>query len=112
MDNSEINKKLIDITFGNTIREYRENKEYTQAQLAELIGVSTKYISKIETGARRLSTENLIKCMEVLEFTPNTLYNQLIKNSIIKKQLELSNELNKLSEDKLNFILKMIKELK
>lgn len=35
---------------GNTIRRLREEKALTQTQLAELIGVSSKAVSKWETG--------------------------------------------------------------
>lgn len=35
---------------GNTIRQLRENRSLTQAELAEKIGVSSKTVSKWETG--------------------------------------------------------------
>lgn len=35
---------------GNVIRELREKKKYTQAELAELLNVSDKSVSKWETG--------------------------------------------------------------
>lgn len=35
---------------GNTIRQLREGKKLTQAELAESIGVSSKTVSKWETG--------------------------------------------------------------
>lgn len=35
---------------GNTIKELREKKGYTQRQLAEILCVSDKTISKWETG--------------------------------------------------------------
>lgn len=35
---------------GNTIRELRERKGYTQKQLAQLVCVSDKTVSKWETG--------------------------------------------------------------
>ena len=35
---------------GNTIKELRENRKLTQAELAEKIGVSSKTVSKWETG--------------------------------------------------------------
>lgn len=35
---------------GNTIRQLRENRNLTQAELAEKIGVSSKTVSKWETG--------------------------------------------------------------
>lgn len=43
---SEINKE----EFGEKVAEYRKKKGYTQKELAELLGVSNKAVSKWETG--------------------------------------------------------------
>ncbi len=39
----------------NHIRKFREEKGWTQRQLAEIIGVTTDQVSKLERGQRRLS---------------------------------------------------------
>jgi transcriptional regulator with XRE-family HTH domain len=57
----------IKVKFGKRLRKFRRNKDVTQEQLAELIGVSADFISQIERGLRSPSFENLQKLSEVLE---------------------------------------------
>lgn len=62
---NDMNRKLI----GNRIKDLRKKKHLTQFQLAELIDVSTVYVSYIENGKRQLSLDNLINIANVLEVT-------------------------------------------
>ena len=39
-----------DVRLGNRLREWRSEKELTQAQLAQLVGVSRKTINTVENG--------------------------------------------------------------
>ncbi|HEY4342540.1 MAG TPA: helix-turn-helix transcriptional regulator [Steroidobacteraceae bacterium] len=39
-----------DVRLGNRLREWRAQKELTQAQLAQLAGVSRKTINTVENG--------------------------------------------------------------
>ena len=53
---------------GKKIKKIREQQNITQEQLAELLGVSSAYISKIERGKTTLSLgtlSNLCTCLEV-----------------------------------------------
>lgn len=50
--------------------------------------------------------------MDTLGITPNLLYKDFISNSSLKKHLELSEKIEKLSPEKIDFVLKMINELK
>ncbi|WP_373262260.1 helix-turn-helix domain-containing protein [Hungatella hathewayi] len=61
----EINRKIV----GNRIKELRKKKYLTQYQLAELVDVSSVYVSYVENGKRQLSLDNLIKIANVLEVT-------------------------------------------
>lgn len=110
--NKEVDNNIINKIFGNIIQDFRIKNKLTQEQLAERIGISTKYMSKVETGIRGLSSSKLIKCIEILGIVPNTLYKQLINNDSVSKQLEISEELNSLPNDKLEFIIKVIKDMK
>lgn len=112
MNMKEIDNNFINKIFGNIIQDSRIKNNLTQEQLSEKIGVSTKYMSKVETGIRGLSSQKLIKCMEILSIAPNTLYKQLINNNSILRQLEISEEINSLPNDKLEFIMKIIKDMK
>lgn len=112
IENKELDNNFINKILGNVIQDFRIKNNLTQEQLAEKLDVSTKYMSKVETGIRGLSSPKLIKCMEILSITPNKLYKQLINNNSILKQLEISEELNSLPNDKLDFIIKIINDVK
>lgn len=56
--------------YGMTIREYREKKGMTQAQLADVwprsggeVGVSTDYVSLVETGKKHLVDPYTLRCL-------------------------------------------------
>ena len=58
---------------GRRIRELRRQKNMTQAQLAELTGVSTSFVGHIERGTRILSIETFAHFCTALEAEPNDL---------------------------------------
>ena len=58
--------KLIDFfVIARNIKRRRKKLGLTQEQFAELVGVSTKYISKIETAVKHPSLRLLDKCAEI-----------------------------------------------
>jgi len=58
---------------GLQIRRYRRRKNLTQAELAEMIGVSTSFIGHIERGTRVLSLETFVQLCTALNTDPNSL---------------------------------------
>ena len=52
---------------GARIKEARLRKHLSQAQLAELLGLTPPYISNIETGKQNMSITALAKISDVLE---------------------------------------------
>ena len=73
--------KISLITIGNNIQIAREKKNFTQAEVAEKCGVSTKYISAIETGKSSGSISLIISICNVLDVTPNYIFNNSFNNS-------------------------------
>ncbi len=61
---------------GLKIAYYRKKKGYTQTQLAEMIGISSNYLSLIERGnkGQSYSMETLFKIAEALEITVSELF--------------------------------------
>lgn len=55
-------KKLV----GGRIREMRKGKDWSQATLAEKVGVADSYIASIERGERNLSLASLEKIVHSL----------------------------------------------
>lgn len=51
---------------GKRIQQYRKQKGLTQEALAELIGIDTISLSKIETGRNYPTSENITKVARVL----------------------------------------------
>ena len=49
-----ISKSDIDKIFGKILRKFRKKSGLTQEQLAEQLGISLKYISRIENGKLKL----------------------------------------------------------
>jgi putative transcriptional regulator len=59
---------------GNWLREARGAKGWTQAQLAERIGVSRKTVNTVENGVFVPSTVLAVKLASALEASVETLF--------------------------------------
>ena len=57
---------------GLKIAYYRKKKGYTQTQLAEMVGISSNYLSLINKG-QSYSMETLFKIAEALDVNVNDL---------------------------------------
>lgn len=109
---SSISKSQIDTVLGKILKQYRIKNHLTQEQLSEKLDISLKYISRIENGNGGIKTQTLINYMNILGIEPNLLYGDLINNKSIQKHVELSEKLQYLSPEKVDFIMKMIHEMK
>ena len=105
---SSISKSDIDKVFGKILREFRDKSGLTQEQLSEKLGISLKYISRIENGNNGVKTQTLIKYMNILGISPDLLYENFITNSNIKKDIKLSAKISRLSDEKKDFISSII----
>lgn len=52
---------------ANRIREVRKSKHMTLEELSDLSGISTSYLSRIESGSRELSLENAVRIARELQ---------------------------------------------
>jgi len=100
----ELNKEDINKKFGNIFREYRIKKGYTQAEVAEMLDISPKYISRVENGLQGVSDETLIKYINILDIEPNVLYSCFLDNENIRKQVEIVEKIRNLPENSLKFM--------
>ena len=105
---NSISKSDIDKNFGKILRDFRIKNKLTQEQLSERLGISLKYISRIENGNNGVKTQTLINYMNILGITPNTIYVSFITNERASKNIEISEKLSSLSDDKKDFINSMI----
>ena len=103
-----LNKKQ---ALGLRIKEFREKRKMTQEKLAELVGIDSKHLSRIENGRNYPSIETLEKLTENLHVT----FEDVFKSDHFEtRELLLENlntKLKALSDEKLKFVFKMIKEL-
>ena len=65
---------------GRRIKEAREKKGYTQAQLSVLVGVEENSIARIECGVKGTSIDRIILISEVLDETIDYLLTGRMKN--------------------------------
>ena len=63
-----------DYAFGNFLYMLRTEKELSQAQLGEMLGVTNKAVSKWENGAAKPNTKLLPKLAEILGVTVEELF--------------------------------------
>ena len=102
-------KKLdIDKVLGEVFKEYRVKNKLTQEKIAEKLGISVKYISRIENGTGGVKVETIVNYMNILGITPNVIFEKLIVNKQLESQLQLSKKASKLSEEKIDFIVSVI----
>ncbi len=109
--NAEV-KTEMDSAFGTILKQYRKRYGYTQSELAEKLGISEKYVSRVETGMGGISKETLTKYMNILGISPNMIYKEFITNPKLKNQIELSEEICELPQEKLQIVLELTKMLK
>ena len=103
-----VSKENIDKIFGKILREYRIKNNLTQEQLSEKLGISLKYISRIENGNNGVKTQTLINYMNILGITPDLLYKPFIKHSEISENIKVSEKIVSLSKEKKQFILEIV----
>ncbi len=94
-------KKLL----GKKIKQIRQKRGLTQEELSEKVNISPRALSGIERGVNFLTAETLDKIMEILNITPNQLFqvdslkdSDVIANELIEKITLLKNNPTKLEE--------------
>ncbi len=78
-------KKLL----GKRIKELRQKKHYTQENLAEILGIGERNLSKIECGVNFMSAETLEKLVHALDVSYKELFDFEHLNPEVMKKNEL-----------------------
>lgn len=63
--------------FRELLRSLRRDAELTQEDVAGTLGVHQSYVSKYETGERRLDVVELLAVCKALKIPPSTFLKQL-----------------------------------
>jgi transcriptional regulator with XRE-family HTH domain len=64
----------IRVLFGTRLKQLREERELTQEQLAEAIGITPQQLSEIERGKHGTSFKRLTKLAKALEVPVHCLF--------------------------------------
>ena len=91
------------VEFGNTLKTLRLQNNFTQAQLAQRLGVTKSVISAYETGLRMPSYDVLISISQIFKVTTDYLLG-------LEKKQEL--DLSCLTEDEVQALTDLIKAMK
>ena len=102
---------------GKRIKSARQEKHLSQMQFAELINVSTPYLSDIENGKKQngktnLSLDIFTRIVEVLQISADWLIMADIPQTMEYSSAELSRLLADCSVSESKAILKMAENLK
>ena len=97
---------------GKRIKAARLKKHLSQIKFAELINVSTPYLSDIENGKTNLSLEIFVRIVEALQVSADWLIMADTPQSIECSSAELNHLLSDCSVNESKAILKMVEDLK
>lgn len=81
---------------GKRIQKLRRTKGYTQQQFAEIIGLSTNYLSDIERGKSSVRLDKLVIIINSLECSADDVFADVIDYGYIVKCSRLSERLETL----------------
>lgn len=109
----------LEVELGKKIRELRKQKGYTQAELAELVDLSTNFIGYLERGKQLPSLKTLEKIAQALGITIGYLFysieNTLHKPTRLTKKdqtlSKLSKHLKDLDIKDITLILRLTKRI-
>lgn len=60
-------------SFGSTLKELRKERELTQSQFAELLGISTSYLKNLENSQRNPSHKMFERIVRYLNLSADTI---------------------------------------
>ena len=63
--------------FGKAIRALREERGYSQEELAERAGLHRNYVGGVERGERNVALENIVKLAVALSVRTRDLFDSL-----------------------------------
>ena len=72
-------RRLNEIKIGKQLKELRKIKGYTQKQVADTIGVTTRYMSDLEQDRSSASYDILIKMCNLFDTTPDEIFEEYLQ---------------------------------
>lgn len=93
---------------GERIREFRKAKGFTQEQLAEMVGVEPRHISRIEGGYNSPSIERLAKISDALEVPIKDLFDYMHLNDSEDRLKDIESAVSGMSEEYQKIVYKIV----
>lgn len=93
---------------GHKIKSFRKKRGLTQAELAEMVDLSEKHISKIEAGIHLPSISAFLKMIKILNINLDEFGLSINENEDDKRK-EFIELIYRLSNDELQIILPVVK---
>ncbi len=97
--------------FGKRLKELREKKKLSQEQLAEIVNMESRHISRIETGNSFTTIENLDKIANALDVNISTLFEFEHKQNREIMQKEIIKIIKHSDDRELELIFRIIKNV-
>lgn len=94
--------------FGARIKEIRESRGLNQEQLAEIVNMESRHISRIETGRSFTTLENIDKIAKALNVDINTLFAFQHKKDKNILKIEIEKYLENANDEQLELAYKII----
>ncbi len=67
-------QRYVKSRFGSRLRQLRDERGYSQEELAERASLHRNYVGGIERGERNVALENIIKLAKALSVKPGDLF--------------------------------------
>lgn len=96
---------------GRQIQIMRKKKGYTQQQFAEIVDLSTNYLSDIERGKSFPRADKLVAIINALGCSADELFADVIDCGYQSKASQLSDTLGELSPENQQLILEVLEVL-
>lgn len=107
MDLKEANKII-----GNTYKQIRKSKKFTQEEVAEKSDLTPEYLSKFENGKYNASIYNIILLCKAIDTNPTQLFNQFFDDNSAAIITTITDELKDMDVSDQKLILSLIKRIK
>ena len=97
---------------GKRIKYYRTEQKISQEELSQIIRISVRHISNIETGAKAPSLEMLINIANALEVSADDLLTDNLKHSSSPVDTEIHDILLDCNHDEKEMLTRLLKFMK
>lgn len=71
--------------FGPVLRQFRLEKNLTQDQLSEMVGVASPFISMLESGHKYPNLEMILKLADALGVRPGALLDAMVERQKLRE---------------------------